>query len=313
MVVTGVAGFIGSHLAERLIAEGYAVVGLDDLSQGVVEQVPSAVEFHRADIRSSAIERVFEGAAAVFHLAAKNCIAECQRDPVATMAVNVVGTTNVLESAVRAGVSRVIYAETSALYEGVTRFPTPEDETAPESVYAASKAASREVARAYARWWGLRLTALRYFCVFGPRQDHRRAIAPVMSAFIINLLAGRRPTIYGTGEKRRDFVYVDDVNEFHVRCLTDSRTEGGTYNLGSGRDYSVREVFEEVRSLVGSDLEAEHAADLPAEAWRTCADIGRARALGWAPRISLREGLSKQIEHIECERGSSLAAVESNP
>lgn len=301
VVITGVAGFIGSHLADRLLAEGHAVVGIDDLSQGVVDQVPSGVEFHRLDIRSPDIVVHFERAAAVFHLAAKNCIADCQRDPVATMAVNVTGTANVLEAAARAGVPRAVYAESSALYEGVTRFPTAEDEIAPQSVYAASKAASREVARAYARWRRLRLTALRYFCVYGPRQDHRRTVAPVMTAFIRSLLAGRRPTIYGTGEKRRDFVYVDDVNDFHVRCLTDARTEGGTYNLGSGVDHSVREIFEEIRTLMVSDLEPEYAPDLPGEAARTCADVRRARSLGWEPKVSLREGLRRFIENIERE------------
>ncbi|MGH7574986.1 MAG: NAD-dependent epimerase/dehydratase family protein [Longimicrobiales bacterium] len=311
VVVTGVAGFIGSHLADRLLAEGHTVVGIDDLSQGVFEQVPSGVEFHRADIRSSDVAAHFEGAAAVFHLAAKNCISDCQHDPVTTMAVNVTGTANVLEAAARAGVQRVVYAESSALYEGVTRFPTPEDEIAPESIYAASKAASREVARAYARWRGLRLTALRYFCVYGPRQDHRRTVAPVMAAFIRSLLGGRRPTIYGTGEKRRDFVYVDDVNDFHMRCLTDVRTYGATYNLGSGVDCSVRGIFDEIRSLLGSDLEPEYALELPGEAERTCADIGRARALGWEPTVSLREGLRRSIEHIERELGTDVELARS--
>lgn len=306
VVVTGVAGFIGSHLADRLLAEGHGVVGIDDLSQGVLEQVPERVEFHRADIRSTDIAALFEGAAAVFHLAAKNCISDCQRDPVATMAVNVTGTANVLEAAARAGVQRVIYAESSALYEGVSRFPTAEDEIAPESVYAASKAAGREVARAYARWRGLRLTALRYFCVYGPRQNHRRTVAPLMTAFIRSLLAGRRPTIYGTGEKRRDFVYVENVNDFHMRCLTDSRTQGGTYNVGSGVDYSVREIFDEIRSLLGSDLEPAYAPDLPGEAVRTCADIQRVRSLGWEPTVSLREGLRRSIEHIEREVGARV-------
>lgn len=304
IVVTGVAGFIGSHLADRLLAESHQVVGVDDLSQGVLEQVPDGVEFHRADIRSTAIAALCEGAAAVFHLAAKNCIADCQRDPVTTMAVNVTGTASVLEAAARAGVPRVVYAESSALYEGTTRFPTPEDEIAPESVYAASKAAGREVARAYARWRGLRLTALRYFCVYGPRQDHRRTVAPLMTAIIRSLLAGRQPTIYGTGEKRRDFVYVDDVNDFHMRCLTDTRTQGGTYNVGSGVNYSVREIFDEIRTLLGSDLEPAYAPDLPGEAVRTCADIQRARSLGWRPTVSLREGLRRSIEHVEREAGA---------
>src|SRR5262245_46644584 len=129
IVVTGVAGFIGSHLAGRLIEEGYRVVGIDDLSQGLKSQVPSGVEFHKADIRSPKIFPLFKKARAVFHLAAKNCISDCQKDPVATADINVTGTANVFEASVQAGVGKVIYAESSAIYEGSAVFPTPETES----------------------------------------------------------------------------------------------------------------------------------------------------------------------------------------
>ncbi|MBX6366017.1 MAG: NAD-dependent epimerase/dehydratase family protein [Gemmatimonadetes bacterium] len=298
VLITGVAGFIGSNLAERLLAEGHRVIGVDDLSQGVLEQVPAAVEFHRLDVRSPALYPLLARADVVFHLAAKNCISDCQADPVATASVNVVGTANVLEGARRAGVRKVVYAESSALYEGSAVLPTPESEEAPQSFYAVSKSAARHFAAAYARYHGLNLTALRYFCVYGPRQDYRRTIPPVMSAFILNLLRGERPTIYGTGEKRRDFVYVDDVNDFHVLCLWDARTDGRVFNLGSGESHSVREIFEAVRRLVGADVEPVYADDLPGEAWETRADISAARALGWSPRVGLEEGLRRLIEYI---------------
>lgn len=298
IVITGVAGFIGSNLADRLLAEGYRVVGIDDLSYGVVEQVPDGVEFHRLDVRSPAVYRVVEGADVVFHLAAKNCISDCQRDPVETSSINVVGTVNVFEAARRARVRKVVYAESSALYEGATEFPTPEAVEAPESFYAVSKLAGRHFAEAYRRFHGVNATALRYFCVYGPRQDYRRTIPPVMSAFILHLLQGRRPTIYGTGEKRRDFIYVDDVNDFHLLCLRDARTDGRAFNLGSGRSHSVREIFEVIRRLVGSEVEPVYAPDLPGEALETRADVTAARALGWAPRVELEEGLRRSIEYI---------------
>lgn len=298
ILVTGVAGFIGSNLADRLLAEGYRVLGVDDLSYGVEEQVPAGVEFHHLDVRSSDLHALCGGVDAIFHLAAKNCISDCQADPVATASINVVGTVNVLEGARRAGVRKVVYAESSALYEGTDRFPTPEGEEAPESFYAVSKLAGRHFADAYRRHHGLAATALRYFCVYGPRQDYRRSIPPVMSAFIIKLLRGERPTIYGTGEKRRDFVYVDDVNDFHLRCLRDERTAGGTYNLGTGRSYSVREIYDEIRDLLGSDIEPEMAPDLPGEAQETQADISAARALGWEPKVGLRVGLKRSIAYI---------------
>ena len=298
VVVTGVAGFIGSNLADRLISEGHRVVGIDNLAYGVREQVPDRVEFHQTDIRDPAIFPLMRGADAVFHLAAKNCISDCQQDPIETASINVLGSVNVFEACRRGGVRKVVYAESSALYEGSAVLPTPERETAPESFYALSKMAERHFAEGYRRFAGLNATALRYFCVYGPRQDYRRTIPPVMSAFIIKLSRGVRPTIYGTGEKRRDFVYVEDVNDFHVQCLSDPRTDGGTFNLGSGRSYSVREIFDAVRGLLGSDLEPVHANDLPGEAMETLADVSAARALGWTPRTGLEEGLRLSIAYI---------------
>jgi UDP-glucose 4-epimerase len=309
VVVTGAAGFIGSNLCDRLLAEGFPVIALDDLSQGVYEQVPTAADFRQVDIRAAGLDRHFTGAGAIFHLAARNCIADCQQDPLATTSVNVYGTVNVLEAARLAGVRRVIYAETSALYEGAMLFPTPEHELSPQSVYAVSKFAARELAQTYRRFHAFQLTALRYFCVYGPRQDYRRSVPPVMSAFILKLLRGERPTIYGSGAKRRDFVYVDDVNDFHMLCLRDARTIDGTYNLGSGRDHSIRELYDIVRQLLGSTLEAAYEPDLPGEAERTCADIARARALGWTPRVGLEEGLRRSIDYLRAHVLTAGSAI----
>ena len=153
-------------------------------------------------------------------------------------------------------------------------------------------------AEGYARFHGLELTALRYFGVYGPRQDYRRTIPPVMSAFILKLLRGERPVIYGTGEKRRDFVYVDDVNDFHLLCLHDRRTIGETYNLGFGTPYSVGEIYARVAALLGSSLEPIHRPDLAGEAQTTHANITKARALGWEPKVDLDEGLRRTIRYI---------------
>ena len=192
-----------------------------------------------------------------------------------------------------------MYAESSALYEGSTQFPTPESDVRPQSVYAVSKLAGMEFAGTFARFHGMTMTALRYFCVYGPRQDYRRTIPPVMSAFIIKLLRGERPVIYGTGDKRRDFVYVDDVNDFHLRCVDDDRTNGRAFNVGSGTNASVREIYDTIASLLGSDVEPEHRPDLPGEATENLADISAARALGWEPRTDLREGLRRSIDYIK--------------
>ena len=297
-LVTGVAGFIGSNLAERLIADGHRVVGVDNLSYGLLEQVPDRVEFHQGDIRDAATYCWYEGIDVVFHLAAKNCIADCQNDPVDTFDINVCGTAHVFEAARRAGVRKVIHAESSALYEGIETLPSPEGKTSPRSFYALSKEASRLVARGYEQFAGLATTGLRYFCVYGPRQDYRRSIPPLMSACILKLLRGERPVIYGTGAKRRDFVYVDDVNEFHLLCASDRRTDGQTYNIGSGVNYSVREIFDHVAGLLGSRVQPRYEADLPGEAEQTLADIALARSLGWEPQVDLTTGLMRSVAYI---------------
>ncbi len=297
-LITGVAGFVGSNLAERLLVDGHRVVGIDNLAYGVIEQVPRTVEFHQCDVRDPAAYRWYDGVEVVFHLAAKNCIADCQANPVETFDVNVHGTAHVFEASRRAGVRKVVHAESSALYEGVTTLPSSETEISPVSFYALSKAGARVVAQGYERFAGLTATALRYFCVYGPRQDYRRTIPPLMSAFIIKLLRGERPLIYGSGKKRRDFVFVDDVNEFHILCASDHRTDGRTYNVGSGVNYSVREIFERVATLLGKAIEPLHQPDLPGEADSTLADITAARGLGWAPKTDLTTGLERSIAYV---------------
>jgi len=302
VLITGVAGFIGSNFADRLLKEGdYQVIGIDNLAYGVREQVPDGVEFYQLDIRDSSIYPLFQQIDYVFHFAAKNCISDCQLDPVETADINVRGTVNVFEAAKRNGVRKVIYAESSALYEGSSTFPTPENEIVPLSFYAVSKVSTMYFAEAYRRFYNLKYTALRYFCVYGPRQDYRRTVPPVFSAFIIKLLKGEQPIIYGTGEKRRDFIFIDDINDFHLMCMHDSRTDNEVFNLGSGKNYSVKEIYQIIARLLNSDLQPVHQPDLPGEAFANLADIRKAQNLGWQPRVDLITGLQKSIDYIKME------------
>lgn len=307
ILITGVAGFIGSNLAVRLLRDGHEVVGLDNLAYGIREQIPDGVKLHVADVRAKDIAPAFEGAEVVFHLAAKNCISDCQNDPFETADINVTGTVNVFEACRQAGVRKVIYAESSSIYEGSKVLPTPEEEEHPESFYACSKMATKYFADAYARYHGIKSTALRYFCVYGPRQDYRRTIPPLFSAFIIKLLRGEAPIIYGTGEKRRDFIHVDDINDFHVQCMTDERTDGGVYNLGEGKNYSVNDIYDTVSDLLGIKIPPQRKPDLPGEAQETLADITRAKSLGWAPRMDLRSGLGTMVDFIKAEMAAGRA------
>ncbi len=305
VLITGVAGFIGSNLADMLLRKSdYDVVGIDNLAYGVREQIPEQVNFHLLDIRSRDIYPVFHGIDFVFHFAAKNCISDCQIDPVETTDINVRGTANVFEAAKRAGVKKVIYAESSALYEGSRQLPTPESDVKPQSFYSVSKYAGMLFAEAYARYFDLKTTALRYFCVYGPRQDYRRTIAPLFSAFIIKLLRGEQPVIYGTGEKRRDFIHVDDINDFHIQCMDDDRTTGQVFNLGSGANHSVNEIYEAIARLLNISIKPLHKPDLPGEAFANLADISRAKNLGWKPKVDLTTGLQTSIDYIKGQLGS---------
>jgi UDP-glucose 4-epimerase len=301
VLITGVAGFIGSNLAKRLLREGrYDVVGIDNLSYGRKERIPPGVEFHKADIRED-ITWLFNDVDYVFHLAAKNCLSDCQDDPAETADINIRGTANVFSACVLARVKKVIYAESSAVYEGVDRFPTPESEGSPRSFYSISKHCTMFFAEAYARYYEMRYTALRYFNVYGEDQDYHRTLPPVCSAFIIKLIKGERPVIYGDGSKRRDFIYVDDVNDFHVLCMHDERATGGTFNLGSGVSYSIREIYDIIRRLMGSETEPIYQDSSAWEADVTLADITRACDLGWKPKTPIEDGLTASINFLKKE------------
>lgn len=302
ILITGIAGFIGSNLAIRLLQERrFRIIGIDNLSYGLAEQIPKGVHFYPFDIRSSSIYPYFEDVDVVFHLAAKNCISDCQLTPIDTADINVIGTLNVLEACRRASVRKFIYAESAALYEGVNRFPSIESETCPQSFYALSKAVSRCFVERYAQLYGFATTALRYFCVYGPRQDYRRTIPPVFSAFIIKLLKKEQPIIYGTGERRRDFVYVDDVNDFHLQCLEDDRTNNKVFNLGSGFNYSVNEIYQTISSLLNSSIQPLYQDALAGEAEITLADISEAKRFGWTAKTDLKMGLLNSIRFIQTE------------
>ena len=302
VLITGVAGFIGSNLAERLLADGnYDVIGIDNLSYGKIEQIPTGVKFYQEDIRDKSINPIFQNIDFVFHLAAKNSIIDCQKDPVETVDINVKGTVNVFEASKIHKVKKVIYAESSAMYEGSDSLPTQENDVRPQSFYSVSKFATMYFAEAYARFYNLSSTALRYFCVYGPRQDYRRTIPPVFSSFIIKLLKGEQPIIYGTGEKRRDFIYVDDINDFHIKCMEDERTTGKVFNLGSGLNYSVNEIYGIISGLLKTDIRPIYKPDQPGEAFANLADISEAKRLGWEPTTDLITGLKASVEFIKKE------------
>jgi nucleoside-diphosphate-sugar epimerase len=309
VIVTGAAGFVGSNLSKHLLDRGNSVVGIDNLSAGTLENVDPRMEFHKVDIRDQEIYRLLRGADTVFHLAGKTSLPDCQNKPLEAASVNVLGTLNVLEAARSAKVRKVIYADTSAEYEGITEFPTKEDKIRPIGVYATSKHGGAAFCDSYRKLYGMNVTMVRYFNVYGPAQDWRRVVPPVMSAFIIHMLRGERPIIYGTGEKRRDFIYVDDVNDFHLILLEHSGSNGRVFNVGTGVNFSVNEIYQLVEELLQTGLKPIYKADLPGEAQVTQADITAGRELGWRPKVDIHEGLRRSIQYI---RERVLQAVENS-
>jgi nucleoside-diphosphate-sugar epimerase len=298
VLITGVAGFIGSNLAESLIKENIEVVGIDNLSYGVSDQIPDGVDFYQEDIRNNDISNLFTGVDYVFHLAAKNSIIDCENNPKETEDININGTKNIFNISSKKNIKKVIYAESSSVYEGSKILPSKEEDVLPTSVYAKSKMETNRIAGEYFKKHKLVTTGLRYFNVYGPRQDYRRTIPPVFSAFIIKLLNQEQPTIYGDGSKKRDFIYVDDVNSFHLICMNNKMTDNMVFNVGSGKNYSIKYIYDRIKLLLNSDLEPKYTKNFDFEAQNNLANIDRALMTGWKPLVNLDTGLKLSIDYI---------------
>lgn len=298
VLITGVAGFIGSNLAESLIKENIEVVGIDNLSYGVSDQIPDGVDFYQEDIRNNDISNLFTGVDYVFHLAAKNSIIDCENNPKETEDININGTKNIFNISSKKNIKKVIYAESSSVYEGSKILPSKEEDVFPTSIYAKSKMETNRLAKEYLKKNNLVTTGLRYFNVYGPRQDYRRTIPPVFSAFIIKLLNHEQPTIYGDGSKKRDFIYVDDVNSFHLICMKNKMTDNMVFNVGSGKNYSIKYIYDRIKFLLNSDIEPNYAKNFDFEAQNNLANINRALKTGWKPLINLDTGLKLSIDYI---------------
>jgi len=301
--LTGAAGFIGGHLAEALVKEGYEVVGLDDFSSGKRENLPkdprfSLVEGTVADPRS--VEEAVAGAKWVFHLAAIPSVPLSMAEPVRTNAVNVGGTVNVLEAARRSGAERVVLACSCAAYGDGPEQPKHERlEPRPMSPYAAQKVAGELYAQTYSRAYGLPCVALRFFNVYGPRQDPKSEYAAAIPRFATRLLAGQRPIVYGDGKQTRDFVHVSDVVRANLLAATSPRAVGEVINVATGRSASLLELIALLKSIIKSEVEIEHQAPRAGDLRASAADISKARELlGYEPRVRLEEGLASLVASL---------------
>ncbi|TAN34171.1 NAD-dependent epimerase/dehydratase family protein [Patescibacteria group bacterium] len=288
-IVTGGAGFIGSHLTDRLISEGHEVRVIDNLMLGKKEYVNKKAEFKKVDIRDfNKLKPLFKGAEAVFHLAADPRLQVSIEDPISTHEINVTGTLNVLQAAKEAGVKKVIFSSTCALY-GEQPLPIKEDFVPrPVSPYGLHKYIGEQYCRLFHNLFRLATVSLRYFNVFGPRKLATGSYPMVIPIFLRQKKEGEKLTVVGDGRATRDYVYVSDVVEANIAAWKSDVRDGAAINIGSGKQTSVNEIAE----LIG--WPTVNLPPRPGEMRFIEADNSRARELlGWEPTIGLEEGINK--------------------
>ncbi|MGA3027794.1 MAG: SDR family oxidoreductase [Bryobacteraceae bacterium] len=302
-VITGGAGFIGSALVRACVADGsHQVVVIDNLLTGHernLEEIGNAIQFCRLDIRDyDGIAPVIQGSDAVFHLAAIPSVPRSISDPVPSHQVNIDGTFQVLRAAAAGGVRRLVYAASSSAYGDTEVLPKSEDMTPwPKSPYAAQKLMGEYYASVFASCFGLETVSLRFFNVYGPRQDPSSPYSGVLSLFMRALIERRAPTIHGDGEQSRDFTYVDDVVALTLKAAAAPGVSGNVYNAGNGNRYTLNYVWDELQKIEGVTIPAEYAPPRAGDVRDSQADTTAVvRDLGHAPAFSLQEGLRRTLE-----------------
>ena len=300
-LVTGGAGFIGSHLAEALVGRGERVRVVDSLVTGNRRNLAHLqnVDFIEGDLAEFDVaSRAVEGVDFVLHQAAIPSVPRSVEDPMTSHRANVDASLNVLTAARDAGVKRVIYAGSSSAYGNAPTLPKVESmPAAPLSPYALQKFVSEQYCQLFTRLYGLETVTLRYFNVFGPRQDPSSAYSGVISLFIRALREGRQPTIYGDGEQTRDFTYVSNVVDGVLRACEAPDANGEVVNVATGSRISLNQLFRAVRDLMEATVEPLYAAARQGDVRDSQADIGKAsRLLGYEPTVGFEAGLAKTVE-----------------
>jgi UDP-N-acetylglucosamine/UDP-N-acetyl-alpha-D-glucosaminouronate 4-epimerase len=321
-LVTGVAGFIGSTLARQLLAQGEKVRGLDNFSTGKRENVAEVlhrIDLHEADLLDlDALHRACGGVDYVLHEAAIPSVPRSVKDPLGNNRANVDGTLNLLIAARDAKVKRVVYAASSSAYGDTPTLPKREDMAPnPISPYAVAKLASEYYMTSFYRCYGLETVCLRYFNVFGPRQDPFSPYSGVLAKFITQMLKGEPPTIFGDGTQSRDFTFVDNVVAANVLAC---KAEGGevagkVFNIATGKCTDLNQTCEILKKLTGYSGEVKYAPERAGDVKHSLADISRAQKhLGYSPRGDFEEGLSRTIawyRHPELDRSPPAACLDS--
>jgi UDP-glucose 4-epimerase len=309
-VVTGGAGFIGSHVVQRLLSDHPAarVRIFDDFSSGSMANLPFAatagerLEVVRGDVRDlPAMERVVRGAAVIFPQAAMRSVPRSIDDPLGANDHNVNGTLHVLEAARRARVRRVVYASSSSVYGANPVLPKREDQPlTPISPYAVSKAANEMYATVWTQLYGVETVGLRYFNVFGPRQDPASEYAAVIPRFILWGLRGEPLQIHGDGHQSRDFTYIDNVVDANIHAAWAPAASGEAFNVGCGERVSVLDIVDRLEKLLGRTLQRQHAPTRAGDVPHTLADISKAkRLMDYTPLVDFDEGLRRTVDFFK--------------
>ena len=301
-LVTGGAGFIGSHIVDKLLADGHDVRVLDDLSSGRKENLAQAgkrAEFIEADIRDrAAMTKACRGVERIIHAAAWRSVPKSMADPYGYTDVNVLATVGLLDTAVKEKVKRVVCVSSSSVYGDAQTMPLREDApTAPISPYAASKLADELFCGLFHRAFGLETVSVRYFNVFGPRQSLENEYAVVIPKFIVCLLRKESPPVYGDGAQSRDFTYVDNVVEGTIAASQAPGVSGDVFNIALGEEHTVLHLLEELNKIMQLSVKPVFKPPRPGDVKRTFADSSKAeRLLKWKGRISFSEGLRRTVD-----------------
>ena len=297
-LVTGGAGFIGSHLVDRLLEEGHKVAVIDNLSTGKLKNLNSGATFYHMDITNPSMQDIFqrEQPDVVYHLAAQISVSESTKDPVKDGETNVIGTLRLLEAVRRSGIEKFIYSSTGgALYGDPETNPCSEQAPIiPLSPYGLSKYLAEQYIELYHRLYHLNYTILRYGNVYGPRQDPHGE-AGVVAIFSQAMLDGKQPSIFGAGDQERDFVYVGDVVEANIRAM--KKGDGQAFNIGTSQGTNVNRIYDSLKDIISFKWDAEHRTARPGEVYKISLECNKAlKELGWSPQVSLDEGLDRTAE-----------------
>lgn len=298
ILVTGGAGFIGSHLVDRLIGEGHKVFVIDNLSSGKRENLNPKAKFYQADIQDQKISNIFkkEKPEIVFHYAAQIDLRKSVEKPIEDAKINILGSLNILENCKKFKIKKIVFASTGgAMYGEAKILPTPEDyPTNPPSPYGIAKLTIEKYLNYYYQIFGLPYVALRLANVYGPRQNSKGE-AGVIAIFCDKMLKGEQPIIYGNGEQSRDFVFVDDVAEANILAMKSKKV--GIFNIGTGKETDINAIFEKTKKLTGAKCKKIHIPAKIGEQRRSYLDYSRIKKeLGWQPKYNFTDGLKKTVD-----------------